>query len=233
MNTGVVYTYCPQNKYWEDLLDYSISSLDIPAYVIECKTHLDCLEARLNLPSLTPFEKTIYLDVDTVVLGSLSEELFAFKSGLSMQSWWNSCDLFRTPAEWIGLTSWRATEAEIPWWNAGMMVLDNKIDMLFSEEQKSISSFFEDWKYQWTRYKDREVRPLEPALINTIFEGKYKINRLDHRWNIPVLDTLRDNSLSMNWFKLIHAAGVPIEDRLLLLKRAKAKYKNDLEIKFE
>lgn len=227
MNTGVVYTYYPENKYWQELLDYSISSLDIQAYVIECNSHLECLEARLNLHNLSPFDKTIYLDVDTAILGSLSEEMFVFKEGLSLQSWWNSSDLFRTPFEWIGLTSWRATEACVPWFNAGMMVFDKEIQNL-SGDSIPISKFFEDWKYQWYRYKDRENRPLEPALINAIFEAGYKINRLDHRWNIPVLDTLRENSLPMNWFSCIHAAGLPLEERLPALKMAKEKYKLDI-----
>lgn len=116
----------------------------------------------------SPFDKTLYLDCDTVVVGDLSPARFLldhFDLGLKLRQ--------GPPGKRdnIKLFDGSVDYHDMPHWNGGVV--------LFRSNDKT-RDFFRNWK---ARFQALGNRRDQPSLIEALFTSDCRIVSLDYRWN--------------------------------------------------
>lgn len=124
---------------------------------------------KTSIFEFSPFSKTLYLDCDTVVVGSLSEMSFyldyfdvAARSG-------------RSPGPTLDrdkiLMDGRKRFSNLCFWNGGVVGF---------RKNDQAGDFFREWN---SCYKNLGFKRDQPALVEAVFRSKCRFLTLDPKWN--------------------------------------------------
>ena len=134
--------------------------------------------AKLAVCELTPFERTLYLDADTVVVSSLGGG-FGLLERFDMAL---ACDLTGADKGVLaGLDTYydeerEATRRELP----SPFVTQYACGMIFFRRNDSVASFFKVWREEWERWRWRD----QGAFLRAIHRSPVRHVALPTEWNV-------------------------------------------------
>lgn len=148
--------------------------------------------AKLNLDTLTPFERTLYLDADTRVMSrDIVQGFEILKEGWDLvivPSQNQGKDLFshldRTEREETLASLWNPRPLQL---QAGVMWFNLTTETLGSPSasgtpgtsKERVHKFFELWRAEWEKYERHD----QAALIRALEESSLRIWLLGHEYN--------------------------------------------------
>lgn len=130
--------------------------------------------AKLNLDSLSPFDRTLYLDADTMVRGDISAGFSALAAGWdvaivpSMRQ--GSDSLGHLPAD-----DRAATLGEL--WPEDVLALQGGV--MWFRKSDAVSQFFAVWRAEWQRFRGFD----QGALLRALQAVPLKVWLLGRPWN--------------------------------------------------
>lgn len=151
-----------------DKIDGWIEGFDVWKYM-EMNTS-DNRKIKTQLYKFTPFEKTLYLDSDTIVVGDLSKTtLFLDYFDLCLKL--NGGEQTKAGRTDIKVLNEKATINELPHWNGGVV---------FFKKDVKVNNFFNLW-YEF--YEMHENKYDQISLVEALFRSDCRVLSLDSRWN--------------------------------------------------
>jgi len=124
---------------------------------------------KTNIIRYTPFSKSIYIDCDTFITGSLSHAwtfLDHFDICLRLQEGKQKHTHLEEYEVLPGINT-----PYLPHWNGGVV--------LFKKNER-VESFFDSWQ---KNFNDSGLEFDQPSLVRTLFESNVRCLSLDTRWN--------------------------------------------------
>lgn len=141
--------------------------------------HVGARLARFDMVSLSPFEKTCYLDVDTSVIASLESGfrlLDAFDLALALDGKYTVQYVARmTNRAPFHRDEVRATVADV---GTPMVTLHN-CGLIFFKPTDVVKKLFTIWREEWERFKGRD----QLAFVRALHRNPVRMMTLPHHWN--------------------------------------------------
>lgn len=129
--------------------------------------------AKLNMPHLSKFDLTAYLDADTRPQGDLSAGFEMLEDG------W---DLVIAPSANQGeecLWHVRQDEREELFSRLGFVPLQLQAGVFFFRKTQAVTQLFAAWREEWKRYRDHD----QGALLRALYRRPVKTWILGRPWN--------------------------------------------------
>jgi hypothetical protein len=132
---------------------------------------------KIQVNRYSPFDKTVFLDCDTVAVGSLSDlSGYLDDFDLAMQitgllAGYKHSDVQVLNGKRIG---------SLPHWNSGVIPFANRPE---------VHEFFDKWKESFARLN---ISSDQPACVEAVFSSRARHLSLDFRWNAPALRYIQE-----------------------------------------
>ena len=178
-------TNCPVEASQIDLLDPSDSIVVLE----ESQARNRSIKTSIN--KISPFERTVFLDCDTVVMGSLANG-FRFLDNFDLAFRLNPYPQTRKGKADIKIME-GLTVGDCPHWNSGVM---------FFAKRPETDLFFERWNQNFEALENGYD---QVSLVKTIFEDRGRVLSLDIKWNAS--DTILGRKKWRRQAKVFHYAS--------------------------
>lgn len=213
---GVMFV-ATRDELWSDLLTASLASLpaELPRHVVRCESYDEVRDVRLSLLDHTPFERTLYLDCDTLCLATLEQfdELrsLPLAHGIALRGWRAVNSPWSHPGDWVGALG-LSRMADAPDW----LLWPNCGVILFDKSAPFLRNLFAAWKASGDRLPN-----IEPPLVDVALSATTELwDVLPWRWHVPAHARLRPKLVTGYSPRLLHAVGAPTEQKLAQLLQA-------------
>ena len=187
------------------------SSEDDFLVVDECVEKNRYIKTSLNQHS--PFDRTLFLDADTVVTDDISE-IFSYLENfdLCIRLYGAGSKKGVTRSE-MPLLDGRYKVLDLPHWNSGVIAF---------KKCEAVDAFFSSWNAAYDIHRrEMQVWTDQGALVEAIFRTKARVLSLDSRWNCLTSERAYfvnpDN-------RVIHNCYFKWSDRLQFKKLLKSKF---------
>jgi len=137
--------------------------------------------AKLNLDTLTPFDRTLYMDADTRANGDLSAGFAMLADGWDM--------VMATSDRQAGELCWQCTEDERQAIrnDTGTEPLGLQAGVMFVAKNDRTAALFAKWRAEWERWQG----PDQGALLRALYASPARVWLLGRDWNGGKLVTHR------------------------------------------
>ena len=133
---------------------------------------------KTSIYKYSPFEKTIFLDCDTLVIGDVSvasQHLDFYDYAIRLNSHMEG----RFIKDDVLLTDKSVFITQLPHWNSGVILF---------KKGDATRSFFDLWAYHYTKMG---IAFDQASLVETVFRSPARMLSLDYRWNFHPIGSLR------------------------------------------
>lgn len=162
----------PQGLKVATISEQPIEGADI--HIQQQEKDIGAREFKTYLYQYTPFEWTLYLDADTVVVGPLGAGFYALEKGWHMAAALDYrptvSQIDHIPAEDVQATMQTLGTGDYPHLNTGM---------LFFRKCWEVNKFYDAWYQEWQKFHYRD----QAAFVRALHQSDVKLWVLPWQWN--------------------------------------------------